>query len=176
MPSCHRGPVCPMTGESRAACPFNRFQPLFLVQISAIVKLRPSYTCRSVPWSVKNGAPLAIAAVGGGSTEPDFTDVKSCRTAGCDRAPSPPTRAKWHTRASKKRRFAPFSTTFLMIFPGFFSELARRGANWREFGPEKRWFKSIEGFEPRPIARRTQRPRSVMNQLPFLANPGWRTG
>jgi hypothetical protein len=35
---------------------------------------------------------------------------------------------------------APFSTTFLMIFSEFFSELARQGANWRECGPEERWF------------------------------------
>jgi len=27
-----------------------------------------------------------------------------------------------------------------MIFAGFFSELARQGANWRECGPEKRCF------------------------------------
>jgi len=34
-----------------------------------------------------------------------------------------------------------------MIFAGFFSELARQGANSRECGPEKRWFKSsLVGF------------------------------
>jgi hypothetical protein len=26
---------------------------------------------------------------------------------------------------------------------GFFRELLRQGANWREFGPEKRWCESI---------------------------------
>jgi len=28
-----------------------------------------------------------------------------------------------------------------MIFAGFFTELTGQGANWRECGPEKRWFK-----------------------------------
>jgi len=43
-------------------------------------------------------------------------------------------------RPSKKRHLSPFPTTFLMIFAGFFSEIARQGANWRECGPEKRLF------------------------------------
>jgi len=35
-----------------------------------------------------------------------------------------------------------------MIFAGFFSELARQGANWRECGPEKRWYwgRDLEPF------------------------------
>ena len=58
--------------------------------------------------------------------EPDATDVKSGRTAVCDRAPSAPTRAKWRA-PPKKRHLAPFHTTFLMIFSGFFSELGTSG-------------------------------------------------
>jgi hypothetical protein len=86
---------------------------------------------------VKNGAQLENGAVGGGSMEPGSADVKSGGTAVCDRAPSAPSAAKWRFGPSKKRHFAPFSSTFLLIFFGFFFELARRGANWREFGPEK---------------------------------------
>jgi len=104
---------------------------------SAIVKSRASYTCRSVPNSVKNGAPLAIGGVGGGSMEPDSTGVRSGRLAVSDLARSAPSTPKWRLRPPKKRHLSPLPTTFLMIFAGFFSEFPRQGANWREFGPEK---------------------------------------
>jgi len=41
---------------------------------------------------------------------------------------------------SKKRRFPPFSITFLTVFAGFFCALSHQGAIWREFSPEKRGF------------------------------------
>jgi len=34
-----------------------------------------------------------------------------------------------------------------MIFAGFFAELARQGANWRECGPEKRCFCSEDAMQ-----------------------------
>jgi len=43
-------------------------------KISAIVKSRPFYTCRSLPRAVKNGARLAIGGVGGGSMERGWKD------------------------------------------------------------------------------------------------------
>jgi len=77
--------------------------------------------------------------------EGDSTGVRSGRLAVSDLARSAPSTPKWRLRPSKKRHFSPFPTTFLMIFAGFFSELAGPGANWRECGPEKRWFKSSLG-------------------------------
>ncbi len=59
--------------------------------------------------------------------QPDPTDVKSGRLAGCDLAPSAAGTAKWRLRPPKKRHFAPFFSTFLMIFSGFFCELAQEG-------------------------------------------------
>jgi len=72
--------------------------------------------------------------------QPDSTDVRSGRLAGCDLGPSAPGTAKWRLRPSKKRHLAPFSITFLTVFSGFFCALAHQGANGRECGPEKRWF------------------------------------
>jgi len=71
--------------------------------------------------------------------QPDSTDVRSGRLAVCDLRPSAPRTAKWRFRLSKNRQLAPFSTTFLPIFSGFFCGLAHQGANWRERGREKRW-------------------------------------
>jgi len=108
-------------------------------KISTIVKSRPSYICQAEPQSVKNGAPSEIGGVGGGSMLPDSTDVRSGRLAVCDLGPSAPRTPKWRLRPPKKRHLSPFPTTFLMIFAVFFFEFARQGANWREYGPEKRW-------------------------------------
>ena len=107
-------------------------------KISAIVKSRRSYTCRSIPQSVKNGAPLPIGGAKGGSMQPDSTDVRSGRLAVCDLAPSAPSTAKWRFGPSKNRHLAPFFTSSLTVFFGFFRKLTQRGANWRELGPEKR--------------------------------------
>jgi len=94
----------------------------------------------SVPTSVKNGAPLRFPGAEAGSMQPDATDLKSVRLAGCDLAPSAPGTAKWRSRPAKKRYSAPFSSTFLTILAGFFRELGYQGANRRACGPEKRWF------------------------------------
>jgi hypothetical protein len=71
--------------------------------------------------------------------QPDSTDVRSGRLGVCDLAPSAQGTVKWRFGPSKNRHLAPFPTTFLTIFSGFFCELAHQGANWRECGPEKRW-------------------------------------
>ncbi len=70
------------------------------------------------------------------------TDVRSYRRALSNLVTSEENTAKWRFGSSKKRHFPSFSTTFLMTFSGFFRELFRRGANGREFGPEKRWCQS----------------------------------
>jgi len=88
--------------------------------------------------------------------QPDATDLRSGRLAGCDLAPSAPATAKWRFRPSKKRHLAPFSITFLRIFSGFFRELAHRGANWRACGPE--------------TVRSVTRKRSILN-LARTASP-----
>jgi len=72
--------------------------------------------------------------------QPDSTDVRSGRLAGCDLAPSAPDTAKWRFRPSKNRHLAPFSITFLTVFSGFFCELSHQGANGRDCSPEKRCF------------------------------------
>jgi hypothetical protein len=105
-----------------------RGPPIARDKISAIVKSRRLRTSRSVPTSLKNGAPSPMRRFGGGSMEPGLIDVRSGRTVVCDRAPSAPSTAKWRFRPSQKRHFAPFFTTFLMIFSGFFFEPARQGA------------------------------------------------
>ena len=124
--------------------PFCRHGPRGLPnardKISAIVKSRRSYTCRSIPQSVKNGAPLPIGGAKGGSMQPDSTDVRSGRLAVYDLARSAPSTAKWRFRPSEKPSFSAISTTFSTIFTGFFCEPAHQGANWRECGPEKRQF------------------------------------
>jgi len=109
-------------------------------KISTIVKSRPSYICQAEPQSVKNGAPLEIGGVGRGSMQPGSTGVRSGRLAVSNLAPSALSAPKWRLRPSKKRHSSPFPTPFLMIFAGFFSDLARQGANWRECGREKRWY------------------------------------
>jgi hypothetical protein len=96
------------------------------------------YPCGSVPTSVKNGAPPPIPGAAVGSAQPDTTDVRSGALAGCDLAPSAAGTAKWRFRPWKKRHLAPFSSTFLTIFSGFFCELSHQGADWRPCGPEKR--------------------------------------
>ena len=107
-------------------------------KISAIVKSRPSYTCRSVPQAVKNGAQLEIGGVGGGSMEPGSTDVRSGRTAVCDRAPSAPSTAKWRFRPSKKRHSAIGRSGFAAGWgerPGWIVQTARRltvGGFWSD--------------------------------------------
>jgi len=70
--------------------------------------------------------------------QPGSTGVRSGRLAVSDRARSAPSTPKWRLRPPKKRHLSPFPATFLLIFAGFFAELARQGANWRECGPEKR--------------------------------------
>jgi len=70
--------------------------------------------------------------------EGDSTGVRSGRLEVSDLARSAPSTPKWRLKPSKKRHLSPFPTTFLMIFAGFFAELAGQGANWRECGPEKR--------------------------------------
>jgi len=69
--------------------------------------------------------------------EGDSTGIRSGRLAVCDLAGSGPSTPKWRFRPPKKRHLSPFPTTFLMIFAGFFTDLARQGANWREWGAEK---------------------------------------
>jgi len=69
----------------------------------------------------------------------DSTGVRSGRLAVSDLAPSAPSTPKWRLTPSKKRHLSPFPTTFLMIFSGFFCELAHQGAISRECGREKRW-------------------------------------
>ncbi len=40
----------------------------------------------------------------------------------------------------EKAPFGAIFQPFLMVFSGFFCELAQEGANWCPCGPEKRWF------------------------------------
>jgi len=107
-------------------------------KISTIVKSRLSHTCRSVPLSVKNGAPSPIRWASGGPRQPDSADVWSGRLTACDPPQSAPGTTKWRFRPSKKRHLSPFSTPFLPIFSGFFPERSDQGANLREFDAEKR--------------------------------------
>ena len=95
-------------------------------------------TGTGVRLSVKNGARAPFLGAGGGSTQPDSTDVRSGRLAGCDPGPSASGTAKWRSGPSKKRHLAPFFLTFLTVFRGFFCELSHQSANWRGSGPEKR--------------------------------------
>ena len=102
--------------------------------------------CRSVPTSVKNGAPLRFPRAEAGSMRLDATDVKSVILAGCDLEPSGGGRAKWRFRPSKK---LPFGAIFHHDFDDFgrvFPRAFPSGANRCARGPEN------AGFEPRPIA------------------------
>jgi len=162
-----QAPLCEApSGPFRQRClPLFEPGPNARDKISAIVKSRPSDTCRSVPQAMKSGAMLVIGAVGGGSMEWGSADVRSGRTAGCDRASSAPSTAKWRLRPSKKRHLAPFCTPFLMIFCGFFSKLARRGAKRARINPKSAGFeprrkKPSERVVPGRLRRKQFKPRS----------------
>jgi hypothetical protein len=86
----------------------------------------------------ENGAPLQIDATGGGSIQPCSTDVRFDRLAVSKLAPSEEGTAKWRFGPSKKHHLPPISTTVLAMGSGLFREFFPDGANWREFGPEKR--------------------------------------
>jgi hypothetical protein len=77
--------------------------------------------------------------------QPCSTDVRSYRPSVSNLVPPALGAAKWRFGPPEKRHFPSFSTTFLMIFCGFFGEPSRQGANWREFGPERRWCESKTG-------------------------------
>jgi hypothetical protein len=149
--------------------PFCRHGPRGLPnardKISAIVKSRRSYTCRSIPQSVKNGAPLPIGGAKGGSMQPDSTDVRSGRLAVCDLAPSAPSTAKWRFRPSEK---PPFSAIFHDFFDDFHRVFLRACPSGRQLARMRR--RKAPVFEPRANWVRA----AILNELPFLAHPGRR--
>ncbi len=106
---------------------------------SGYTRLRFGLVCRRC-YPLKNGARPPISSAAAGSMQPDATDVRRGRLVGCDLEPSAAGTPKWRSRPPKKRHFAPFFSSFLMVFSGFFCGLAQEGANWRPCGPEKRWF------------------------------------
>jgi hypothetical protein len=85
----------------------------------------------------ENGARSPIPRAGGWVRSQTAKDVSSGRLAGSDLATSAPRAAKWRSMPSKNRHSAPFSSTFLAVFSGFFGGLAQKRADWREFSPEK---------------------------------------
>jgi hypothetical protein len=83
---------------------------------------------------VQNGAPSQDWRASDRPAAAVSTDEKLGGFKVCDLARWTWNLEKWRFWPSKKRQFLPFSPIFLMVFPGFFSELGQQGANGRELG------------------------------------------
>jgi hypothetical protein len=107
-------------------------------KIGTIVKSGTIYTCPLLPKAPKNGAPLLIRRVRGGSRKRYYLDVRPCVLAACDPEVSAASRAKMALWPLKKRHSAPIFHDFFDDFPRVFRRAFSSERKWARKGRRKR--------------------------------------